>query len=211
MGPLPVKIPSNDDDYCSNTVAPFVPLPAKITSNDDAIRIPSLDANLKWSPDNPIVTLPNIGRAQLANAVSGGETCIQSAQLSILEELKRMTKQAKCQRKLSKNAMIPESGITNYDVICERGGKSNRHVGTKLYRGMVEKYKSEYQSLNSKLEKTNLSRKIIAEIQQKGGRFLKKADDGNYFILSRVETTKKVSQAMREKKILKWTSATTSS
>lgn len=186
------------------------PLPIGMTFDksmfdDDAIRIPSLDANLKWSPQNPVITLPNIGQKSLARAISSGEASIHGAQLSILEELKRMTHQ----QTMSPNkatSFISEAEITDRDVICERGGKSNRHRGTKRYRGLIEKYKSEYQSLTAKTAKTNLSRKIIFQIQKDGGRFLKKDEQsGQYFVLSPVETTKKVSQAMREKKALKWT------
>mmetsp|Transcript_3338 Transcript_3338/g.4980 ORF Transcript_3338/g.4980 Transcript_3338/m.4980 type:complete len:264 (+) Transcript_3338:89-880(+) len=173
--------------------------------DDDAIRIPSLDSNLKWSPQNPMVTLPNIGHTTLARAVSSGEASIHGAQLSILEELKRMTHQQTLKPDKPTD-WIAEAEITDMDVICERGGKSNRHDGTKRYRGMIEKYKPEYQSLTAKTAKTNLSRKIIFQIQKDGGRFLKKDEQsGQYFVLSPVETTKKVSQAMREKKALKWT------
>merc|ERR1712176_361002 len=104
--------------------------------------------------------------------------------------------------------LISEYEITENDVICERGGRSNRHIGTKRYRGIIEKYKPEYQSLMSKTAKTNLSRKVISQIQNNGGRFLKRDEDSQqYYVLSQVETTKKVSQAMREKKTLKWTSS----
>merc|ERR1711909_126794 len=119
--------------------------------------------------------------------------------------LKRMTHQ-QTMKPSKPEDWVSETEITDKDVICERGGKSNRHVGTKRYRGLIEKYKPEYQSLTAKSAKTSLSKNIISQIQNNGGRFLKK-DDANqeYFILSPVETTKKVSQALREKKILKWT------
>jgi len=180
-------------------------IPNVVIDDADAIRIPSLDENLKWSPQNPIVTIPNISHAALAHSVSNGMASIHGTQLSILEEVKRMTYQQK--RKAAKpEVLISEEEITDKDVICERGGKSNRHAGTKRYRGMIEKFKPQYQSLTSKTAKTNLSRKIISTIQENGGRFLKKDEiSQKYFVLSSVETTKKVSQALREKKILKWT------
>jgi hypothetical protein len=174
--------------------------------DDDLIRVPSLDSEMKWSPQNPLITVPNIGRASLVRAATSGRgASIQGAQLTILEELKRMTHdQSTAQTKA--NDWISESEITEDDVICERGGKSNRHAGTKKYRGMVEKFKSKYQSLNAKIDKTNLSRHIISQIQDNNGRFLKRGDQpGQYFVLCKVETTKKVSQALREKKVLKWT------
>ena len=144
------------------------------------------------------------------------------AQLQMLEKFKKLTEHQKTAEATGRKTASPphhnkkaadppqhwirESEITDKDVICERGGKSNRHAGTKRYRGMIEKFKKEYQQLTAKADKTNLSRKLISQIQQNGGRFLKKDDDTNqYFVLSVVETTKKVSQALREKKVLKWT------
>lgn len=197
--------------YYSSQEWDHEPLPAGIAisphmfDDDDAIRIPSLDCNMKWSPDNPEIVLPNMNHGALARAVSGGEASIHGAQLSILEELKKMTHRQSLKQGKPKN-WIAEAEITEKDVICERGGKSNRHEGTKVYRGMIEKFKPKYQNLTAKTEKTNLSRKIIAQIQSNGGRFLKKDEQtGHYFVLCAVETTKKVSQALREKKVLKWT------
>mmetsp|Transcript_30971 Transcript_30971/g.43984 ORF Transcript_30971/g.43984 Transcript_30971/m.43984 type:complete len:344 (-) Transcript_30971:174-1205(-) len=176
-------------------------------NDDDLIRIPSLDSNMRWSPENPIIIVPNIGREFLVRAVhSGADEQIQSAQLSILEELKKITRQRAMSQK--PRDLIAEADITEKDVICERGGKSNRHDGTKKYRGMVEKFKPKYQKMTAKNDKTNLSREIIKTIQSVGGRFLKKDEEGgSYYVLSPVETTKKVSQALREKKVLKWTQA----
>lgn len=172
---------------------------------EDLIRVPSLDSEMKWSQQNRLVTVPNASQSSLARAASGGEASIQGAQLSILEELKRMTNRQTVSE-IKPEDWISESDITDNDVICERGGKSNRHAGTKRYRGIVEKFKPMYQSLTAKIEKTNLSRRIIAQIQENHGRFLKRDDQtGQFYVLCKVETTKKVSQALREKKVLKWT------
>lgn len=172
---------------------------------DDLIRVPSLDSEMKWSQQNRLVTVPNMSQSSLARAATGGEASIQGAQLSILEELKRMTNRQTVSE-IKPEDWISESDITDNDVICERGGKSNRHAGTKRYRGIVEKFKPVYQSLTAKIEKTNLSRKIIAQIQDNHGRFLKRDEQtGQFYVLCKVETTKKVSQALREKKVLKWT------
>jgi len=185
--PLPVDTISGHDEMFPRT-----------SHNSDAIRIPSMDSDFRWYPNNP----PKTGHTEFTHA---GESSIRTAQRSILEDFKCMTYHQQ-QSSLPKKALIPGDKITDLDVICERGGKSNRHAGTKRYRGVIEKYKPEYQSLASKSAKTSLSKNIIAQIQRNGGRFLKK-DEGSqeYFVLSLVETTKKVSQALREKKILKWT------
>lgn len=210
--------PEDDDDVHGGDFQPHEFDVLKLSSldwttepnvfEDDLIRVPSLDSELKWSHQNRLVAHPNTGRTLLARAAVDGEASINGAQLSILEELKRMTNSKTASGSMPEE-WISESQITDNDVICERGGKSNRHAGTKRYRGMVEKFKPIYQSLTAKIEKTNLSRKIIAQIQDNHGRFLKRDEKtGQFFVLCKVETTKKVSQALREKKVLKWTDDT---
>jgi len=174
-----------------------------ISTNSDMACAPGFNSALKWPPKNPIVSAPH---KYPSETMSEGEKSIRTTQLSILEDLKFVAYEHS--QKAIKEGVhwVSETEITDKDVICERGGKSNRHAGTKRYRGLVEKYKPKYQTLTAKSAKTNLSKTMIAQIQNNGGRFLKK-DDANqqYFVLSPVETTKKVSQALREKKILKWT------
>eukprot|EP00547_Thalassionema_nitzschioides_P004648 CAMPEP_0194214202 /NCGR_PEP_ID=MMETSP0156-20130528/15339_1 /TAXON_ID=33649 /ORGANISM="Thalassionema nitzschioides, Strain L26-B" /LENGTH=202 /DNA_ID=CAMNT_0038942421 /DNA_START=123 /DNA_END=731 /DNA_ORIENTATION=+ len=192
--PLPIEAASSEQGRFSN--------------HNQAIQVPSVGVYCKsLYPLNPVVTtIPNMDQKALAQAVSTEEMSMRNAQLSILEDLKFTSHQQSTRANKSEIDLIPEEEITDKDVICERGGKSNRHAGTKRYRGMIEQHKAEYQSLTAKIAKTNLSRNIIAQIQNTGGRFLKKDDvSQNYFVISPVETTKKVSQALREKKILKWT------
>jgi hypothetical protein len=45
----------------------------------------------------------------------------------------------------------------------------------------------------------------VAYIHNYGGRFLKKGNDGRYFVMTDAEARKKTSQALRETKQLKWT------
>lgn len=184
----------------------------------DEKRIPTLDENWKYPSHfnySSSLVLPNNLKTLLRQETFSNKITDSNSHISN----QRHQEHSKRLEISSSTYWIAGSEITDDDVICERGGKSNRHVGTKRYRGLVEKYKSKYQSLTSKTEKTNLSRMIIAMIQEKGGRFLKKTkvstikgekningkEQHYYHPLSPVETTKKVSQAMREKKILKWT------
>ena len=191
-------------DWTNETFPTGVPISPSIFE-DDVVRVPGLDSELNWSRQNPTATLHSIGQSTLEIAGSGGGASIHGSQRSILEEIKRMTHHQSTTKSRAKY-WIAESEITDADVICERGGKSNRHAGTKKYRGMIEKFKPTYQSMTKKIAKTNLSRDIISQIQDSDGRFLKKDEKtSQYFVISKVDTTKKVSQALREKKVLKWT------
>jgi hypothetical protein len=94
------------------------------------------------------------------------------------------------------------------DILCGRGGKSNNHPGNRRYRQLVSDMKSSYRRIGSKSAKTDLSRAIVDHVYKYGGRFLK-ADTlaGRYIILTPDESRKKTSQALREAKYAKWTTA----
>jgi len=91
----------------------------------------------------------------------------------------------------------------NIDVRFERGGGGNNHPGNKRYLNLVKGERPVYQALNTNTkEKLEISMKIVREVNDYGGLFLKQdEDDGNkrYYILSTDEARKKVMQALREK------------
>ena len=99
--------------------------------------------------------------------------------------------------------------ITDMDILCGRGGKSNHHPGNKKYRQVVGFMKYKYQNCPAKTQKTDLSRTIVDYCHSYGGRFVKKDTDyqgERYYVLTKDEARKKTSQALRETKVLKWTS-----
>ena len=95
--------------------------------------------------------------------------------------------------------------VHKWDILSERGGKANHHEGNKRYRKVVSEMKAQYRGIAAKTEKTDLSRAILQYIENYGGRFLKKDNDGRYFLMTKQEARKKTSQALRETKQLKWT------
>mmetsp|Transcript_833 Transcript_833/g.1199 ORF Transcript_833/g.1199 Transcript_833/m.1199 type:complete len:233 (+) Transcript_833:63-761(+) len=95
--------------------------------------------------------------------------------------------------------------IRETDVLSGRGGKSNHHFGNKKYRQTILEMKTSYRNIQSKTEKTRISRQIVADVLEYGGRFLKLDNaTGRYYIMSDIEARKKTSQALRETKELKW-------
>jgi hypothetical protein len=96
--------------------------------------------------------------------------------------------------------------ITELDVMCGRGGKTNHHAGNKRYRQVVSQMKASYKHIGSKSAKTDLSRAIVEHVFKYGGRFLKAdKDSGKFILLTPAEARKKTSQALREAKHVKWT------
>lgn len=67
--------------------------------------------------------------------------------------------------------------------------------------------KAMYRTTEAKAVKTDLSRAIVDHVCNYGGRFIKRDEKtGRYHMLSKAEARKKTSQALRETKVLKWTS-----
>jgi len=88
---------------------------------------------------------------------------------------------------------------TKNDVLCGRGGKINEHPGNVRFRAIVEQYKEQYNLASNKNNKANISRDVVGQIYDVGGRFLKKdAMTGLWFEEDLDHALKKTSQALRE-------------
>lgn len=90
--------------------------------------------------------------------------------------------------------------ITDKDVLLGRGGYSHHHPGNRSYRKLILENQKIYKRLENN-EKTALSRKIVDNVKESGGRFLKRDDDAPeqmYYIVHDVTARLKVSQALRE-------------
>lgn len=88
---------------------------------------------------------------------------------------------------------------TKHDVLCGRGGKINEHPGNVRFRAIVEEYKEQYNLASNKNNKANISRDVVGQIFDCGGRFLKKdAMTGRWFEEDLDHALKKTSQALRE-------------
>jgi hypothetical protein len=79
-------------------------------------------------------------------------------------------------RKRSTDIANPRSN----DILCGRGGSSNRHLGNIHFRELVAANKQMYVGLTKK-QKMQVARKIVDAIQKTGGRFLAKVLDTSLF------------------------------
>lgn len=89
--------------------------------------------------------------------------------------------------------------IQEDDVLCGREERGSPHKGNANYRTIVASKRSSYQALASceRQKKTNMSTHII-DVMVKG-RFLVKQGTERYYLLTKDEARKKVSQSLREK------------
>jgi len=87
--------------------------------------------------------------------------------------------------------------VKESDVLFGQGGESNNHAGNKSYRARLVGTRPSYSKASSS-EKTNIAQRVVDEINDTGGRFLKK-DKGRWYVASNRDARRKVSQALREK------------
>eukprot|EP00565_Helicotheca_tamesis_P009160 CAMPEP_0185730780 /NCGR_PEP_ID=MMETSP1171-20130828/11009_1 /TAXON_ID=374046 /ORGANISM="Helicotheca tamensis, Strain CCMP826" /LENGTH=274 /DNA_ID=CAMNT_0028399909 /DNA_START=140 /DNA_END=964 /DNA_ORIENTATION=- len=94
---------------------------------------------------------------------------------------------------------ILESEITDNDVLCGRGGGTNRHAGNKYFRTIVNHVRPKY-VLAQKLQKSSIARAIVVAVQSRGGRFVKKDEStvDKWDVISEKQAILKTSQALRE-------------
>ncbi|GKY99814.1 hypothetical protein MPSEU_000935200 [Mayamaea pseudoterrestris] len=86
---------------------------------------------------------------------------------------------------------------TQRDILCGRGGLTNRHAGNRLYRRLIQHNKPIYQALQNKQRQNFLIQSIFKAVEASNGRFLRK--EGKHWVhLSDKEAFEKVKQAIRE-------------
>jgi hypothetical protein len=80
-----------------------------------------------------------------------------------------------------------------------RGGRSNHHVGNKIYREIVTQHQDHYRGCD-KNEKTKVAQGIVDHVQKViGGRFLELDKESNqWYLVPNVVARRKVGQALRE-------------
>jgi hypothetical protein len=107
-------------------------------------------------------------------------------------------------RRLSKK--MNEKVFRDFDVISDRGGKSNHSVGNRYFRSLIQQRREEYKSKIFRYEKAGVSKSILDEIHRLGGRFWNHDDkDDKWNEMIDIDAIGKISQALRETRPLKWT------
>lgn len=87
--------------------------------------------------------------------------------------------------------------IYDNDVICGRGGASNKHKGNIFFRELVAKHKQKYLASN-KVEKKLIAKFIVDAIRRNGGRFLKLDEAMEITDIGDISAMEKTCQALRE-------------
>mmetsp|Transcript_93217 Transcript_93217/g.269205 ORF Transcript_93217/g.269205 Transcript_93217/m.269205 type:complete len:694 (+) Transcript_93217:27-2108(+) len=91
--------------------------------------------------------------------------------------------------------------VTNYDILCGRGGMTNHHIGNKRFRDIVALHRPDYVRA-PKIQKPSVARVIVRAIRNGDppGRFLKKDEKtGKWVDIGDKKAAEKTSQALREK------------
>jgi hypothetical protein len=106
-------------------------------------------------------------------------------------------------KKRKPRKIVPEVKLyvkfTDKDVLFGRGGRSNHHIGNKIYREIVTEQQERYRACD-KNEKTKVAQTIVDRVHNEiGGRFLElDTTVGKWFLVPNVVARRKVGQALRE-------------
>jgi hypothetical protein len=92
------------------------------------------------------------------------------------------------QQERMEGPLITSDQIMDPDVLCGRGAGANTHTGNTAFRSMIGKYQHTY-FMAKAVDKAKISKGIVADVYQKGGRFLKRS----------VNQGEKTCQALRER------------
>ena len=88
-----------------------------------------------------------------------------------------------------------------YDVLCGRGKSALNHIGNRRFRVVVAANLTRYLSLQSRSEKTHLAMRIVTDVRQNGGRFLKQDGLTNiWYEIGNKMAREKVAHALRDAK-----------
>jgi|AntRauTorckE5430_2_1112549.scaffolds.fasta_scaffold00420_5 hypothetical protein len=90
----------------------------------------------------------------------------------------------------------PDGDISANDILFGRGGGTNRHEGNIFFRDLVSEHQPKYIQAR-KSDKTMITKSIVAQVRDKGGRFLKE-EEGKWVDVGDKKAAEKTSQALRE-------------
>lgn len=93
-----------------------------------------------------------------------------------------------------------DGGYTDLDVLCEKGGRANQHMGNRVFLRLVQLNKEVYRKLIKKQDKDFLIQSIVLAIQQNGGRFRQRSSPSSaiWQTVSWERCYQKARQALRE-------------
>jgi hypothetical protein len=94
--------------------------------------------------------------------------------------------------------MVTEILVTERDVLCGRGAPNLHHPGNQYFRSLVKTHQKEY-SLIPRRDKAVLVQKILDDIRERGGRFLRQQHSPRVWMeVHQAIAYEKVCQALRE-------------
>ena len=117
--------------------------------------------------------------------------------------LKKTDLDSESEDALPPNAVDKDGNIlvTDYDILCGRGGLTNHHRGNKRFRDIVALHRPDYVRA-TKIQKPSVARVIVRAIRNGDppGRFLRKDEKtGHWIDVGDRKAAEKTSQALREK------------
>jgi hypothetical protein len=96
--------------------------------------------------------------------------------------------------------MSEETSLRNCDVLLGRGNGIATWIGNKTFRRIVVSYKAAYRNAY-RPEQSIVSKQVIEEVHERGGRFVEMHPSGAIVEVSYVKALQKTCQCLREKSL----------
>ena len=160
--------------------------------DDDDLDMPYNDSTSKTAVPPPLPLPAVVTRSMSSRLLGSGKKPVAvKARKASVEKPRR-------QRKLYEVAAHQRKYVqyTDMDVLCQRGGLGNQHVGNKRYLAAKEAMQVLYQA-TPKAGRTAVAQQLVDQVRSWGGRFLTRDAHGWYEIHNHKARTK-ASQALRE-------------
>jgi hypothetical protein len=92
-----------------------------------------------------------------------------------------------------------QGDYTEMDVLCEKGGRANHHMGNRVFLRLVQRNKSHYRQMVLRRDRDMLIQSILQAIQQSGGRFRRLDKEScQWHTVDLLCAYRKIRQALRE-------------
>ena len=135
-----------------------------------------------------------------ANQLAGTDTKTPPPPATAAATTKTETKSRRRAAEPESKQYVDEDEVSDRDVLCGRGGRSNHFPGNKYYLKKIAETKPTYHQCQLKSEKTRVAQSVVDYINhERKGRFLElDKGTGLWFIVSNRTARTKAGQALRD-------------
>lgn len=196
---ITTETPTASSPTTSVTVSASIPMrnvPSGNTFSPDRCERSTFEVAMNQHVEQDTIARP-YNRDMTRDRANSPDSASSHSTFSSPERSEKCAFEVGVEQELGQDLICPNDN----DVIGGRGNGPKNHDGNVAFRNLVQKYKIDYINAYTSKDKRSIVRQIIAEVGQRGGRFLRK-EYGNKGVkweeMDENSILIKVAQALRE-------------